>query len=151
MHSWTGKRAGLHPGCQMSGIRHRDSKGCRWMLFPAVSCRPGTCSLGHCLPSNPCQDKPPRLLGATGSPGLPHRFAYSPVLAFMVAGMLCCEFMTADIPTPYSVPGTRSVSRRRNRRYSECVKVGRPREGKRMISDSCSALMFSPSRIPPDY
>lgn len=49
--------------------------------------------------------------------------SYSPVLAFMVAGTLCCEFMTADIPTPYSVPGTKSVGRCRNQHYSVCVSV----------------------------
>lgn len=48
-------------------------------------------------------------------------FSYSPVLAFMVAGTLCWEVMTAEIPTPYSVPGTRSIGRCRNQRYSVCA------------------------------
>lgn len=33
----------------------------------------------------------------------------SPVLAFMVAGTLCWLSITAEIPMPYSVPGTRSA------------------------------------------
>lgn len=33
----------------------------------------------------------------------------SPVLAFMVAGTLCWLSITAEIPMPYSVPGTRST------------------------------------------
>lgn len=32
-----------------------------------------------------------------------------PVLAFMVAGTLCWLSITAEIPMPYSVPGTRSA------------------------------------------
>ena len=58
-------------------------------------------------------------------PGLfPHQSSYSPVLAFMVAGTLCCEFMMADIPIPYSVPGTRSVGRCRNKCYPTYVRDG---------------------------
>lgn len=48
-------------------------------------------------------------------------FCYSPVLAFMVAGTLCREVVTAEMPTPYSVPGTRSVGGCRNQRYSVCA------------------------------
>lgn len=55
--------------------------------------------------------------------------SYSPVLAFIVAGMLCSVSMTADIPNPYSVPGIRSIGRCRNKRYSVCVsRVGRKDE-----------------------
>lgn len=72
-------------------VRHGD---CRWASSWADSCCPGTGS---------------------------RSFSYSPVLAFMVAGTLCWEVMTAEIPTPYSVPGTRSIGRCRNQRYSVCA------------------------------
>lgn len=103
--------------------------------------------MGALSSNKSCQDKSAWLLGLIGYPCLlSYQPSYSPVLAFMVAGTLCCEFMTPDIPTPYSVPGTRSVGRCRNRHYSLCVsRVGRLKEEEQIILEPCSGLVFSPS------
>lgn len=102
---------------------------------------------------DPCQDgRAPWPLGLTRHPGpLPHPPSYSPVLAFMVAGTLCWEVMMAEIPTPYSVPGTRSIGRCRNQRYSLCVsragRQGREANDRRLPLGPCVRSFLSPPNV----